>query len=240
MIYTADRYGNLHHEDEPVAMSRFVQTDDGWILIKSTRKQGQPKTDIERVMTHYDVDEKTAKKMLATKSVDELLPARGAGLNKSTVRAHTRKTKTGKIANVKQYQNTKQKQEKMTPAKVLNEIWSALNKAGDYLKIKNEPYMPLSLDQLGSNRFAMGHNYIQEGDVMADPDMEVKVNSDGTFTAMHYQQDNMGIFWPSFVDGEKTRHYQGNQEFLNTWCKNLAEQGFMEKLNNPKLSKSTV
>lgn len=44
------------------------------------RGRGIPRTDIERVMNHYGVDEKTACEWLAVHSVEELLPERGSGL----------------------------------------------------------------------------------------------------------------------------------------------------------------
>jgi len=49
-------------------------------LDEEQRRKGFPRTDLERVMNHYNVSEEEAKKMLEEKSVDELLPPRGTGL----------------------------------------------------------------------------------------------------------------------------------------------------------------
>jgi len=206
MIYVADKNGNLHREDEPVAMSRFVQTDDGWILIKSTRKQGQPKTDIERVMTHYDVDEKTAKKMLATKSVEELLPERGAGLSKSTVKAHTRKTKTGKIANVSQYQNVKTKK-----TQNLSPEWKRVN-AILYKKAKHAN----SLEEF-INKVSNGKPGTVDKNVLADVYNKVKADRDDKKPAgkkskkLYDLQYNVGKakYVVSYHDG-KTKNRDGS------------------------------
>jgi len=45
--------------------------------MKTSRRYGVPKTDIERVMTHYKVDEEMAKKMIEEKGIKNLLPERG-------------------------------------------------------------------------------------------------------------------------------------------------------------------
>ena len=46
---------------------------------KGPRSRGNPKSDIERVMQHYEVDEEEAKAMMESNSIDELLPPRGSG-----------------------------------------------------------------------------------------------------------------------------------------------------------------
>jgi len=93
---------------------RYTALTNG-TLIKSEsfeRRMGKPKSDIERVMTHYNVSEVKARKMLKEKSVDDLLPKRGQrAIAKSTVRTHQRRTKTGKVVNINQYQNIKTKKQ---------------------------------------------------------------------------------------------------------------------------------
>ena len=46
-------------------------------VAQEQRRMGNPKSDVERVMSHYKVSEEKAKKMLAKKSASELLPQRG-------------------------------------------------------------------------------------------------------------------------------------------------------------------
>lgn len=56
---------------------RFGQAREG-----EERGRGIPLTDVERVMRHYGVDEKTACEWLGVHTVEELLPERGYGLTK--------------------------------------------------------------------------------------------------------------------------------------------------------------
>jgi uncharacterized protein YqiB (DUF1249 family) len=98
----------------------------------------------------------------------------------------------------------------------------------DYMKMTSDGYMDLSVDSIGENRIAIAHNYIQNGDVMAAPDMEIKVFPDlKQVEAMTYQLDSMGVFQQVYL--EDGRFYpklktQLNQ-FLNQWLMNLVEQG---------------
>jgi len=47
---------------------------------------------------------------------------------------------------------------------------------GGHQKIENKPYMPLSMDVLADTEYgrviSIAHNYVQNGDLMADPDMQ--------------------------------------------------------------------
>ncbi len=47
----------------------------------------------------------------------------------------------------------------------------------EYLKLKSGGFMDLNIDFLydedGKYTISMAHNYVQNGDVMADPDMEI-------------------------------------------------------------------
>lgn len=100
-------------------------------------------------------------------------------------------------------------------------------------------YMPLSVDRLicqteGREKFALAHNYEQNGDLMADPDMEVWVNHrTGIAEALTYQQDNEGVFQTVYEQvGSKTYvNKQAKEElnaFLLRWLRNLKKQGFEE------------
>lgn len=105
---------------------------------------------------------------------------------------------------------------------------------GDYLKIENKPFMPLSIDRLpshepGTLRIAMAHNYTQNGDLMADPDMEIRINpSDRTVEALTYQQDGLGIYQEVYPEPGKVipKLKTDLNRFLNQWLSNLIDQGF--------------
>lgn len=120
------------------AKSRLVVDEHGRLLMKSGRLEGKPKTDIERVMNHYNVDEKAAKKMLSKKSVDELLPERGTGLKKSTVTAHKRRLKTGKLVNVGEYRTSKEKRGKVNKEEHIRGLKKWVNDYQEAKKHGNE------------------------------------------------------------------------------------------------------
>jgi len=40
------------------------------------------------------------------------------------------------------------------------------------LKLEREPYMPLVIEKIGPHRLSVAHYYVENGDAIADPDME--------------------------------------------------------------------
>ena len=75
----------------------------------------------------------------------------------------------------------------------------------------------------------MAHNYIQNGNVMADPDMEIKIHKDlEVAEALTYQQDSLGIYQEVYPEPGKvnTRLKEELNSFLRTWLRNLEQQGF--------------
>jgi uncharacterized protein YqiB (DUF1249 family) len=108
------------------------------------------------------------------------------------------------------------------------------------LKLKSKGYMDLSLDELekepdGNYTIALAHNFEQNGDIMADPDMQIRVISImHSIEALTYQLDSMGIYQvvypkPNLVNPRLKKELN---RFLEKWLINLIEQGF--KLNGVK------
>lgn len=103
-------------------------------------------------------------------------------------------------------------------------------------KLKNEPCMPLSYDLLNKYeneaRISLAHNFVQNGDLMADPDMEISVNlKHGIAEALTFQQDSLGVYrvvYPDWPDKNwfYLRERKGQNEFLAQWLTNLINQGF--------------
>jgi len=94
-----------------------------------------------------------------------------------------------------------------------------------------EGYMPLSVDQLGTNHYAIAHNYIQNGDVMADPDMEIRVFPEQNMAeALSFQQDNLGIYRTVYPNPKMVNPMAKKDlnAFLDQWLTNLINQGFTE------------
>ena len=58
-----------------------------------------------------------------------------------------------------------------------------------------DAFMPLSIDYLGENRISISHTYLQNGDLMADPDMEFVFDlNNKTLSARTFQQDGIGLY----------------------------------------------
>ncbi len=98
----------------------------------------------------------------------------------------------------------------------------------DYMKLKSGAYMDLNIDKLGTDRIAMAHNFIQNGDVMADPDMEIRIDiKNKTAEALTYQLDSLGVFQVVYPEPGKinVRAKKELNSFLLQWLKNLEHQG---------------
>ena len=102
-------------------------------------------------------------------------------------------------------------------------------------KMKSGAFMDLNLDYLINTKkgivISMAHNFVQNGDVMADPDMEIRIVKGAPMVeALSYRQDAMGINNHVYTDETETKYYPSVKKelnsFLNTWLKNLVSQGF--------------
>lgn len=108
-------------------------------------------------------------------------------------------------------------------------------KFNECLKLKSGIFMDLNIDHLShkdddrSIVISLAHNYVQDGDVMADPDMEIRIiPSMKMVEALTFQQDSTGTYQQVYL--EDGRFYptlkKDLNDFLNYWLKNLIEQGF--------------
>ena len=108
-------------------------------------------------------------------------------------------------------------------------------KFDEYIKLKSGIFMDLNIDHLShkddenSIVISLAHNFIQNGDVMADPDMEIKIiPSMKMVEALTFQQDSTGTYQQVYL--EDGRFYPTLKTdlnyFLNSWLKNLIQQGF--------------
>jgi hypothetical protein len=68
--------------------------------------------------------------------------------------------------------------DKMKKIGILNTAGD-INFSGNHVKVKNDPYMDLNIDVLYVKDdqivISMAHNFVQNGDLMADPDMEIRI-----------------------------------------------------------------
>jgi len=106
-----------------------------------------------------------------------------------------------------------------------------------HIKLKAKGVMDLSIDVINwkeddrkkTFRIAMAHNFIQNGDVMADPDMEIRIHREQkTAEALTYQMDSLGIYQEVYpVSGIINTALKKNlNSFLLTWLRNIKKQGF--------------
>lgn len=99
----------------------------------------------------------------------------------------------------------------------------------DAISLESKPYMNLNLDDLGNHVFAMAHNYKQHGDIMADPDMTIRIIPKmQSVEALTYQLDSMGIYQQVYPDEKHVipKLKKELNSFLEKWLINLIQQRF--------------
>lgn len=120
--------------------------------------------------------------------------------------------------------------------KIFHYLIEGLKEPGDARKIDNTDgtYMPVSVDFVWWNDhgkiIAVAHNYIQNGDVMADPDMTFLVTEEQEIYPMTFQQDNLALYQQAIEahDGESLQYDKKLQadltSFANQWMQNIKDQ----------------
>ena len=103
-----------------------------------------------------------------------------------------------------------------------------INEEKDYMRFESEPFMPLTIEKIGSGRIAMAHHFIQNGDVMADPDMEFELDvKNECLFARTYQQDSLAYYQTAETDeGINVNLAKELDDFAKTWFKNIKSQGY--------------
>lgn len=96
---------------------------------------------------------------------------------------------------------------------------------------KSSGFMDLVVEKIGANEYSLCHYYKQNGDMMQDPEMTVRVNAAAEYVeALSFTQANMGIYQEVYTgDG---RYYPRLKtelnSFLGQWLRNLKMQGFIK------------
>ena len=99
-----------------------------------------------------------------------------------------------------------------------------LTNSAYYMKYGTPNYMDLNIEIIGDNRLAMAHNYVLNGDVMADPDVEFTVDKKNRMLyPQTYQQDSLQYF--ERVDGDSARARELNH-FMHEWFTNVVDQKY--------------
>ena len=95
--------------------------------------------------------------------------------------------------------------------------------------------MDLSVDRLDTDRFALAHNGECNGDLMADPDMVVRIYADHKMAeALTFQNDYIGAYQTVYdeQDGKQYVNLKLKKElntFLNKWLGNLLEYEYQKQ-----------
>lgn len=96
-----------------------------------------------------------------------------------------------------------------------------------YIKYGTPHFMDLNVEIIDDNRYAMSHNYVLNGDLMADPDVEFTVDKDNRLLYPEsYQQDNLQFY--QRVDKDPVTAHQLN-EFMDEWLNNIQENQYKVK-----------
>lgn len=102
-------------------------------------------------------------------------------------------------------------------------------------RIKNGSYMDLVIERYSPESLIIGHYGEQNGDLMADPQLEIQVKSSSILPdhaqPLNYRNDYLGKF--DFVYPEE-RKVDINQKisqtkFMDLWLNNLENQGFYKQ-----------
>jgi len=117
-------------------------------------------------------------------------------------------------------------------------ILDTINSGGHYAKSTRSGYMDLHLDVLGKEDdyyiISLAHNYVVNGNVCADPDMQIRVfTQTKTAEAMTFQQAIPPVWQEVYPKPGQvnTALKQSLNAFLKQWLTNLTHQkhGFKQQ-----------
>ena len=117
----------------------------------------------------------------------------------------------------------------------LNKLLSMLENG--YVKIDNTngSFMPVSVEEISNNEHYMilsvAHYFEQNGDLLADPEMQFIHNKDlNVYIPFYFKQDNIGLEEESIIiengeiKGYKIKMQVDHTAFANLWLSNIKQQ----------------
>ena len=130
---------------------------------------------------------------------------------------------------------------------IYDRLQPILKALGDeqYVKLESKGFMDLHVNRLNAdfvagemargthwNYYSLAHYYSQNGDMIPDPDMVVRVHIDNNMAEVWSYQDSFG-YKEVYTEREgKVMVYQARKKDLNNfmkfWLRNLKAQGFFE------------
>ncbi|MDZ4726186.1 MAG: hypothetical protein SH817_08510 [Leptospira sp.] len=106
------------------------------------------------------------------------------------------------------------------------------------IKIQNSVYMDLIIEYIGDDErgnplISVAHYYVQNGDLMSDPEIVFSVDIDWNFTPISITQSAFGRYHEVYFvrDGKYYKNlvlYKELVGFSKIWNKNIVEQGFVK------------
>ena len=107
----------------------------------------------------------------------------------------------------------------------------------EVMRVEAAGFMPLHIERIGVGPrggvlVSVAHYYVQNGDLMADPDLTVEV-VDGEWSPVAYRQDGLGVYQEAvYLDGDRVTVRPGLvndlKQFMQAWDRNLRDQGFVD------------
>ncbi|MBL8020741.1 MAG: hypothetical protein JNM27_13805 [Leptospirales bacterium] len=110
----------------------------------------------------------------------------------------------------------------------------------EQLTLKNPPFMDLVLDVLYSPErtlLRIGHYGVQNGDLMADPEMIIEILTDEGFNPLSNRNDYIGYYREVDESNDDRANQKLKRElnqFLLSWDRNIAAQGFLDAMSKFK------
>lgn len=135
----------------------------------------------------------------------------------------------------------------MSIYKHLEKIFNKMGKSykemelGESIRLGSSGFMDLVVSRISDDVVALEHNYVQNGDLMVDPRIDIRIieHSDDLklAEALNYEQHNLGIYQEIYIniDGKRyvnTRLKAEVNDFLHEWLMNIQDQGYSLKSQN--------
>lgn len=109
---------------------------------------------------------------------------------------------------------------------------------GESIKLESAGLMDLVVSRISNDVIALEHNYIQNGDLMVDPRIDIRIHeySDEVkmAEALNYEQHNLGVYQEIYIEKNGKRYVNNRfkkevNSFLRDWLNNINKQGFSLK-----------
>lgn len=115
---------------------------------------------------------------------------------------------------------------------IYEKIYQKLDRIGimkvkESVHLKSPGFMDLVVEKLGNKHYSLTHYYELNGDLVPDPDMEVRIMPEQKMSEALSYQDTFG--YRCVYDGDKidAKTKKDLNTFLNQWLTNLIDQGFV-------------